>query len=89
MGNVFRRVISILREGQESGVLRENLDPALCAFLLFGANVFFFQAQSILKHFPETGFARQADGFSDGMVDVLLNGMLNNSGEGADGENNL
>lgn len=80
VGNVFRRVIAILRAGQESGVLREDLDPALCAFMLFGSNVFFFQAQSILKHFPEAGFARQADGFSDGMVDVLLNGMLNKSG---------
>ncbi len=86
VGNVFRRVITILRAGQESGVLREDLDPALCAFLLFGANVFFFQAQGILKHFPEAGFALQADGFSDGMVDVLLNGMLNKSGEAADGE---
>ena len=86
VGNVFRRVIAILRAGQESGVLREDLDPALCAFMLFGSNVFFFQAQSILKHFPEAGFARQADGFSDGMVDVLLNGMLNKSGEAASGE---
>ena len=86
VGNVFRRVIAILRAGQESGVLREDLDPALCAFMLFGSNVFFFQAQSILKHFPEAGFARQADGFSDGMLDVLLNGMLNKSGEAASGE---
>jgi TetR/AcrR family transcriptional regulator len=76
VGNVFRRMISILCAGQEAGVLRDELDPALCAFLLMGANVFFFQAQGILKHFPEAGFARDADCFSDGMVDVLLNGMM-------------
>jgi len=86
VGNVFRRMISILHAGQESGVLREDLDPTLCAFLLFGGNVFFFQAQNILKHFPEAGFAREGDCFSDGMVDVLLNGMLNQNGEVADQE---
>lgn len=77
VGNVFRRMISILRAGQEAGVLRDDLDPTLCAFLLFGGNVFFFQAQNILKHFPEAEFVREANYFSDGMVDVLLNGMLN------------
>jgi TetR/AcrR family transcriptional regulator len=86
VGNVFRRMISILCAGQEAGVLRDELDPALCAFLLMGANAFFFQAQGILKHFPEAGFAREGDCFSDGMVDVLLNGMLNQTGGVADQE---
>lgn len=83
VGNVFRRMISILRAGQRAGVLREDLDPALCAFLLFGGNVFFFQAQKILHHFPEAEFAQEAGCFSDGMVDVLLNGMLNKAGKAA------
>ncbi len=86
VGNIFRRMISILYAGQEAGVLRDDLDPALCAFLLMGANVFFFQAQGILQHFPEAGFAREGDFFSDGMVDVLLNGMLNQTGRMVDQE---
>ena len=86
VGNVFRRMISILRAGQEAGVLRDDLDPTLCAFLLFGGNVFFFQAQNILQHFPEAEFARDAGCFSGGMVDVLLNGMLNQTGGAADQE---
>ena len=86
VGNVFRRMISILCTGQEAGVLRDDLDPALCAFLLMGANAFFFQAQGILKHFPEAGCAREGDCFSDGMVDVLLNGMLSQTGKVADQE---
>lgn len=80
VGNVFRRMIAILRTGQEAGVLRDDLDPTLCAFLLFGGSVFFFQAQNILQHFPEAKFAREVGFFSDGMVDVLLNGMLNKPG---------
>ncbi len=82
VGNVVRRMISILSAGQEAGVLRADLDPTLCAFLLFGSNVFFFQAQEILKHFPEAEFAGETTCFSDGMVDVLLNGMLNKPVEG-------
>jgi TetR/AcrR family transcriptional regulator len=86
VGNAFRRMISILRAGQDAGFLRRDLDPTLCAFLLFGGNVFFFQAQNILKHFPEAEFAREAGCFSDGMVDVLLNGILNRTGGVADQE---
>lgn len=86
VGNVFRKMTSILCAGQEAGVLRADLDPALCAFLLMGANAFFFQAQGILKHFSEAGFAREADCFSDGMVDVLLNGMLHQTNGAADQE---
>jgi len=86
VGHVFRRMISILRAGQEAGVLRDDLDPTLCAFLLFGGNVFFFQAQNILKHFPEAEFARDAGCFSGGMVDVLLNGMSKQAGAVADRE---
>lgn len=86
VGNIFRRMISILCAGQEAGVLRDDLDPALCAFLLMGANIFFFQAQGILKYFPEAGFALEGDCFSDGMVDVLLNGMLKQTGRMADQE---
>jgi hypothetical protein len=53
---------------------------------LFGGNVFFFQAQNILKHFPEAEFARDAGCFSGGMVDVLLNGMLCQAGGVAEQE---
>lgn len=89
VGSVFRRMTSILCAGQEAGVLRTDLDPALCAFLLMGANAFFFQAHGILKHFPDAGFVREADCFSDGMVDVLLNGMLRPNGAAQEREGDL
>ena len=59
------------------------------AFLLMGANVFFFQSHGILKHFPEAGFARETDSFSDGMVDILLNGMVSKPGRVAEKEEGL
>lgn len=76
VGGIFERIVSIFRAGQESGALRQDLDPALCATLLMGADVFFFQARGILGHFPEAGFAGRPGLFSRQMVDVMLNGML-------------
>jgi TetR/AcrR family transcriptional regulator len=82
IGNTFERVIAIFREGQEAGVLRPELDPALCAALLMGADVFFFQAQGMLRHFPEAAFAGNTTRFSEGMMEILLHGMLSDGGAG-------
>jgi TetR/AcrR family transcriptional regulator len=79
-GEVYIRMVSIFQKGQQAGVLRPDLDPALCATLLIGADGFFFQAQGILKHFPNAGFAGKPPEFSRQMVDVMLNGMLSDSG---------
>ncbi len=78
VGGTFERMISIFRAGQEAGELRSDLDPALCATLLMGADVFFFQARGALKHIPQAGFARRPGRFSEQMIDVMLNGMLSN-----------
>jgi TetR/AcrR family transcriptional regulator len=75
-GEIFERLVSIFRSGQQAGVLRADLDPALCATLLIGADVFFFQAGGVLKHLPQAEFAQKPSRFSKQMVDVMLNGML-------------
>jgi TetR/AcrR family transcriptional regulator len=75
-GRIYHRMTEIMQAGQDAGVLRKDLDPALCVILLMGANAFYFQAQEILQHFPEAESVRQADQFSAGMSKVLLNGML-------------
>lgn len=75
-GGIFQRIITTFKAGQEAGELRRDLDPALCATLLIGADIFFFQASSLLRHVPQAGFADRPQKFSDQMVDVMLNGML-------------
>jgi TetR/AcrR family transcriptional regulator len=75
-GRIYHRMTEIMQAGQDAGVLRKDLDPALCVILLMGANAFYFQAQEILKHFPEAESLSQADQFSAGMSNVLLHGML-------------
>ena len=75
-GGIFQRIISTFMAGQEAGELRPDLDPALCATLLIGADIFFFQANSLLQHVPQAGFINRPQQFSSEMVDVMLNGMF-------------
>jgi hypothetical protein len=41
-----------------------------------GANLFFFQAQGVLKQIPEAGFAKDSAAYNRQMADVMLNGMM-------------
>jgi TetR/AcrR family transcriptional regulator len=74
-GEIFERIVTIFSEGQMAGELRPDLDPALCATLLMGADVFFFQARGLLMKLPRAEFATHSPRFSREMVEVLLRGM--------------
>lgn len=71
----FRRFVLILRSGQHSGELRPDLDPAMVATILLGANVFFFEAQTLLRQFRDAGFAEKPEQFTKSLIDILLHGI--------------
>ena len=75
VGDGFSRMVDLCRDGQRSGELRPELDPALVATLMVAANVFFFEAASVLQHIPEIRFSKDPQGYSAGVMDILLNGM--------------
>ena len=75
-GENFSELVKILRRGQERNELRKDVDPALVANLLVGANVFFFQARNVFRHFPEVDFANEPARYSRMVVDILLRGLL-------------
>jgi TetR/AcrR family transcriptional regulator len=75
-GENFSELVAILRRGQERGELRTDIDPAMVAMLLVGADVFFFQVNKIFRHFPEVNFADDPARYSRMAVDVLLRGIL-------------
>lgn len=75
-GEKFSRFVTILRDGQDSGELRADIDPAMVATVLLGANVFFFESREVLRHFPEASFARHPGQFSQMLTDILLRGIL-------------
>jgi len=75
MGTNFSRLVGILRDGQSRGELRKDIDPAMAAMLLVGANVFFFQARDVLRHFPDINFADDLAAYSRMLTDILVNGV--------------
>lgn len=75
-GENFSELVTILRRGQEHGELRADVDPAMVAIMLVGADVFFFQANNVFRHFPEVNFADDPALYSRQAVDILLRGIL-------------
>jgi TetR/AcrR family transcriptional regulator len=80
-GEKFSRFVAILRAGQSAGALRHDIDPAVVATVLLGADLFFFQARDVLRHFPDVTFTQQPERYSNMVADVLLRGILPSSPE--------
>jgi TetR/AcrR family transcriptional regulator len=72
----FARLVAILRGGQQSGELRADVDPAMAAVMLFGANVFYLHSRNVFKHFPDVSFAGDPAGYTARLTDILLHGIL-------------
>ena len=83
VGALFRQLTAIFEAGQSAGVVRDDLDPGLCATLLIGGDLFYFQAQGLLRQIPQAGFARQPEQYAQQMSDILLRGMLVADGVGS------
>jgi TetR/AcrR family transcriptional regulator len=80
VGENFSRLTAILREGQRRGELRSAVDPAIAATLLVGGHVFLFQTRPLLRHLKGVGFADVPERYSEGLVDILLHGLLAKAG---------
>jgi len=55
-GEHFKRLVALVRRGQEEGVLRPDMEAADAAACIVGLNVFLFQAWPVLRHLPESMF---------------------------------
>ena len=75
-GDNFARFVDVLRQAQAGGELRADVDPALIAVVLLGADVFFFEAQSVLRHFRDVDFADDPARYSRMLIDIILKGIL-------------
>lgn len=70
----FARLVGLVREGQSQGLLRKDFDAALLAFLLVGANAFFFETRDVLRHLPEVDFAHSPEHYSSAVFALLAGG---------------
>lgn len=74
-GDSFAKLVALLRTAQAQGELRADIDPAMAATLLIGANVFFFEARDVLRYFPDIKFANNPAHYTQMLVDILLRGI--------------
>jgi TetR/AcrR family transcriptional regulator len=76
MGEVFNRLVAMVHQGQQENEFRKDIDPTMAAFMIVSANMFFFQASPAMQHIPDIEFTDDAGTYSRGVMDVLINGML-------------
>lgn len=76
VGEIFTRLVDMVRQGQENGEFRHDMDPALTSFMVIASNLFYFQAAPVMQHIPETDITNDPGTFSSGVMDILLNGIL-------------
>lgn len=75
-GPNFAKLVEIIRGGQTRGELRTDVDPAMVAVMLIAANVYFFEARDMLRHFPDVDFADDPEHYSAKMLQLMLHGIL-------------
>ena len=74
-GEHFSGLVSIVLEGQKLGVLKKTIDPPLLALMLVSNNIFFFQTQEVMRHFPGVSFADDPAAYSRQVMGILLDGI--------------
>lgn len=78
----FSLLTAIIRDGQHQGALRSDRDPALIGTLLVAANVFFFLSREMMAQHPEVGFADDPAGYTDMVLEIVLDGVRVPDGPG-------
>jgi len=76
VNEVFERLVEMIHQGQQGNEFRNDIDPALAAFIVVAANMFFFQAAPIMQHIPDINFDDDASIYSRGVMDILFNGIV-------------
>ncbi|MCE5393202.1 MAG: TetR/AcrR family transcriptional regulator [Acidithiobacillus sp.] len=75
LAELFTALAEIVRDGQENGEFRPDLDPALVATILVSANINFFQARDLLRQYPIVHFVDDPEGYDHAVVDIVLRGI--------------
>lgn len=76
VSEVFNRLVAMVQDGQQEGELRSDIDPTLAAFMIESANMFYFQTMPMMKDIPEINYSEDARAFSEGVMDIIFNGVL-------------
>lgn len=76
VSEVFSRLVAMVQQGQQKGEIRSDIDPTLAAFMIESANMFYFQTTPMMKNIPEINYSDNVSAFSEGVMDIVFNGVL-------------
>ena len=74
----FKHLLSVIQNSQQSGEVREDVDPAVVAMLMLGANIFFFMAKGTLQHIDDFTLSDSPADFGHAISDIITHGIFNN-----------
>ncbi len=74
-GENFTQLLELIQNGQTEVLFTREIDPAIVAVVLIGAQLFFFQATKALEHTPGVEFADQPHRYVDGLLRLILDGL--------------
>lgn len=80
-GAQFRRLHELLREAQEAGEIRREVDPTALMLVMIGVVVFLFQVRSLLSHQPEVSFTEDPELYCRFIADILMHGVSSEGSE--------
>jgi len=71
----FKHLLDVIQNSQQSGEVREDIDPAVVATLMLGANIFFFMAKGTLQHLDDFSLSDSPAGFGNAIADIITHGI--------------
>lgn len=72
----FGKLLDIIRAGQASGDLRQDINGAVMASLIISSNIMFLKSRDVLSRLPTSDFIVDPEQHSQTMIDILLHGAL-------------
>ncbi|GAC1634645.1 MAG: hypothetical protein NVS9B10_30750 [Nevskia sp.] len=79
----FNAVVGLLRQGQERGEFRRDLDPSVVAWMIGGTVMIFFQNRESLGHFPGMDGRIDPAGYAEKVYRIVLGGLCAEPAAGA------
>ena len=74
----FKHLLGVIQNSQQSGEVREDIDPAVVATLMLGANIFFFMAKGTLQHLDDFNLSDSPADFGHAVADIITHGISKN-----------
>lgn len=72
----FGKLLDIIRDGQDSGEIRPDINAAVMASLVISSNILFLKSRDVLSRLPTSDFIVDPAQHSAMVVDILLHGAL-------------